>query len=79
MGKTVQVLVCRRLEKSFISDECHFFAKGLHSQYVRISNGENLSPCYFNQAVKHPAKKMFWGCFSFSGVGSLVPVDGMMN
>jgi len=29
--------------------------------------------------VKHPQKKTFWGNFSFSGVGSLKPTEGMIN
>ena len=34
---------------------------------------------HFVQTVKQPDKKMFWGCFSINGPGSLVPVEGMMN
>ena len=67
------------MKKFFFSDECHFFVKGKQSRHVKISYGEKLSPCHFNQVVKHPLKKMLWGCCSFCGVGSLVPVDGMMN
>ena len=66
-------------KKVLFSDETHFFVQGRHSKYVRISEGEKLSPMHFNQAVKHPEKKMFWGCFSFSGVGTLSPIEGMMN
>ena len=33
----------------------------------------------FVQTVKHPDKKMFWGCFSINGAESLVPVEGMIN
>ena len=32
-----------------------------------------------NQSVKHPPKKMFWGSFSCYGVGSLLPIEGMIN
>jgi hypothetical protein len=31
------------------------------------------------QTTKHPIRKMFWGCFSYHGTGSLVHVDRMMN
>ena len=55
---------------------CHI---NQHVQYVRRSVGESVKPCHINQQVKHPAKKMFWGCFSFKGVGSLFPVQGMMK
>ena len=34
---------------------------------------------HINQTVKHPQKKMFWGSFSFNGVGSLYLITGMMN
>ena len=44
-----------------------------------ISDGEKLSPGHFNQVSKHTPKKIFRDCFSFCGVGTLVPVDGMMN
>ena len=42
-----------------------------HSNYI--------SPAHLEQRVKHPLKMMFWGCFSFYGPGSLVPIIGMMN
>ena len=32
-----------------------------------------------DQSVKHPPKQMFWGSFSYYGVGSLLPIEGMMN
>ena len=32
-----------------------------------------------DQSVKHPPKKMFWGSFSYHGIGSLLPIEGMMN
>jgi len=38
--------------------------KGKQSQHVKISHGEKLNPCNLNQVVKHPLKKMLWGCFS---------------
>ena len=50
----------------------------MYSQFAQISMGEHLSPAHFNVVVKHP-KKMFWGSFSFAGVGSLMPTEGMIN
>ena len=41
--------------------------------------GEEINESHINQTVKHPDKKMFWGCFSYYGVGSLHLVEGMMN
>ena len=66
-------------KKVLFSDETHFVMAGKHFQYVRRSVEESVKPCHINQQVKHPAKKMFWGCFSFKGVGSLFPAQGMMK
>lgn len=65
--------------KVIFSDETHFFVQGQRSQHVRISPGETLNDSHINQTVKHPQKKMFWGCFGYDGVGPLHPVDGMMQ
>ena len=46
---------------------------------VSRSPGEKLREVHVDQTVKHPEKKMFWGCFSYYGVGSLRPVEGMMR
>ena len=61
------------------SDESHFFVQGQRSQHVRRSLGEKLREGHIDQNIKHPEKKMFWGSFSFHGVGSLRPVEGMMR
>ena len=61
------------------SDESHFMVQGQQKRYVRRSQGEMVTEQHINQTVKHPQKKMFWGSFSFNGVGSLYPVSGMMN
>ena len=66
-------------KKVLFSDESHFYVRGEHSRFVRRSIGESLNSHHVNQTVKHPQKKMFWGCFSYAGVGSLFPVEGMMN
>uniref|UniRef100_A0A3Q3J3I1 Tc1-like transposase DDE domain-containing protein n=1 Tax=Monopterus albus TaxID=43700 RepID=A0A3Q3J3I1_MONAL len=67
------------LEKVLFSDESHFFVQGQRSQHVRRSPTEKLCNAHIDQRVKHPQKKMFWGCFSYYGIGSLHPVEGMMR
>ena len=61
------------------NDQSHFFVKGKHNQFVRKSARERLSASHINHSVKHPQKKTFWGSFTWKGVGSLVPVEGMIN
>ena len=63
-------------KKVLLSDEIYFFVQGWHSKYVRISEGEKLSSMHFNQTVKH---RLFWGCFNFSDVRILTPIEEMMN
>ena len=65
--------------KVLFSNENHFLVQGKRSQHVRRSIGEPIRECHMNQSVKHPLKKMFWGSFSCYGVGSLLPIEGMMN
>ena len=60
-------------------DESHFFVQGFNPKFVRCSPNEKLREEHFVQTVKHPDKKMFWGCFSIDGPRSLAPVEGMMN
>ena len=38
-----------------------------------------MSAAHINQSVKHTKKKIFWGSFTWKGVGSLMPVEVMMN
>ena len=61
------------------SDESHFFVHGYNPKFVHCSPNEKLRKEHFVQTVKHPDKKIFWGCFSINGPASLVPVEGMMN
>ncbi|MEM9078953.1 MAG: hypothetical protein AAGC43_18075 [Bacteroidota bacterium] len=61
------------------SDESHMFVQGQRSQHVRRSLNEKLRESHIEQTVKHPQKTMFWGCFSYFGVGILHPVEGMMR
>ena len=41
-------------------------------------SGRVSSPAHFSKVVKGPPKHVM-GSFSFSGVGSLIPIKGMMN
>lgn len=63
--------------KLLFSDESHFVVQGQRSRFVRKS--EKATAAHFDQTRKHPPKKMFWGCFSFEGTGSRVPIEGMMR
>ena len=65
--------------KVLFSDESHFLVQGQHSQYVRRSKNEEIREDHMNQFVKNPQKRMFWGSFSYTGVGSLYPIEGIMN
>jgi hypothetical protein len=66
-------------KKVLFSDETHFEVRGFKTQFVRRSENERISEHHLEQTVKHPPKKMFWGCFSVQGTGGLLPVEGMMN
>ena len=65
--------------KVLFSDESHFLVQGQRSQYVRRSKNEEITEEHMNQSVKNPEKQMFWGSFSYNGVGSLYPIEGIMN
>ena len=80
--KTNQLAWTRKYQnwrRVLFSDESHFVVQGLNVSHVRRSDGEKLSPKHIKQTVKFTQKKMFWGCFTFTGPKYLVPIDGMMN
>ena len=66
-------------KKVLFFDERHFLVQGQHRRYVRRSEREKVTEWHINQTVKQPQKKIFWGSFSFSGLGSLYPCSGIMN
>ena len=66
-------------KKSAIFDEIQFLVQGQHRSYVRRNEAQKVTERHINQTVKHPQKKMFWGYFSFSGLGSLYPCSRIMN
>ena len=57
------------------------FVQGKHSRVVRIKKGEHwaVKSSLINEVVKFPQNKMFWEMFGFSELGSLMPIEGMMN
>ena len=69
----------RPKKKQLLTAAIHFFVQGFNPNIICCSPNEKLREEHFVQTVKHPDKKMFWGCFSINGPGSLVPVEGMMN
>ena len=79
MGKKYAHWNAEDWTKVLFSDETHFLVQGQRSKFVRKAANESLSASHINQTVKHPSKKMFWGCFSYSGTGTLIPIEGMMN
>ena len=47
---------------------------------IRRTPGSNcFDERYTRKTVKHPLTVMFWGCFSRSKIGSLIPINGYMN
>jgi len=78
MGKKHKYCAVEDWKKVLFSDESHFFVQENHIRFVRFRKGKQLSPAHFNEAVKH-LQKMFWASFSFSGVGSLMSIEGIMN
>jgi len=79
VGKKQEKWDQQKWRRVIFSDESHFEVQGYRSQYVRRSKGEPLQGGHNDQASKDPAKKMFWGCFTFKGTGRLILVKGMMN
>ena len=53
------------------SDESHFFVQGFSPKFVRGSPNEMLREEHFVRTVKHPDKKMFWGCFLLTDLDRL--------
>ena len=79
MGKKYQNQTEDDWKKVLFSDESHFMVQGQQKQYVRRIPEEKITQQHINQSIKHPQKKMFWGPFSFKGVGLFYPVQGVMN
>ena len=78
-GQKIPKLDCNRLEKVLLSNESHFLVQGRRRQHVGGFIAESIHECHMDQSVKHRPKKMFWGSFSYYGVGSQLPIEGMMT
>ena len=78
-AKTCKDWIKEQLRNAVFSNESHFFIQGQRSQHVRRSSEEKICDSHINQLVKHPEKKMFWGCFSYYGVQSRQPFEGMLR
>lgn len=61
------------------TDESQFCVQGQRSQYVRRSRKEEITVAHMDQYQKHPQKRMYWGCMTYHGVGSISPIYGNMN
>ncbi|CAB5394308.1 unnamed protein product [Rhizophagus irregularis] len=70
----------RKWKSVLFSDESTFtqFQQG-HQGKVWREPGEELDPDCIAATVKHSPSKMFWGCFSWHGLGPIVPLKGSVT
>ena len=70
----------RQWRRVLFSDESTFtqFQRG-HQGMVWREPGEELNPDCIAVTVKHSPSKMFWGCFSWHGLGPIVPINGSVT
>jgi transposase len=70
----------RKWRKVLFSDESTFtqFQQGRHGMVWR-EPGEELNPDCIAVTVKHSPSKMFWGCFTWNGLGPIVPIEGSVT
>ena len=61
------------------SDETMFTCEGKQARYVRRSRNESISEHHMVQRTKTAAKRMYWGCMTYHGVGSITPFHGTMD
>ena len=50
-----------------------------HQGKVWYKSGKELDPDCIAVTVKHSPSKMFWGCFSWNGLGPIVPLKGSVT
>ncbi|GBC37710.2 IS630 family transposase [Rhizophagus irregularis DAOM 181602=DAOM 197198] len=70
----------RKWKRVLFSDENTFtqFQQGRQGMVWR-EPGEELNPNCISVTVKHSPSKMFWRCFSWSGLGPIVPLNGSVT
>jgi transposase len=70
----------RKWRRVLFSDESTFtqFQQGRQGRVWR-EPGEDLSPDCIAVTVKHSPSRMFWGCFSWRGLGPIVPLKGSVT
>jgi len=70
----------REWRRVLFSDESTFtqFQQGRQGKVWR-EPGEELNPDCIASTVKHSPSKMFWGCFSWNGLGPIVPLKGSVT
>jgi transposase len=70
----------RQWRRVLFSDESTFtqFQQGPNGMVWR-EPGEELNPNCIAVTVKHSPNKMFWGCFTWNGLGPIVPIEGSVT
>lgn len=61
------------------SDESPFTIRFNRRSRVWLVHGDSHNPAAVRQTVKSDKKLLVWGCFSRSGVGKLVVIDGILD
>lgn len=65
--------------KVVFSDESVFSILDNCPCYVRVIEGQPLTPAHFNLTRKHPTSVMVWACFSIKGTGRAAIIEGTMD
>jgi len=80
MGKGAFLMDSGSIETVIWSDESRFSISGSDgAYYVKRQAGEECLPACLTPTMKHPLGVMVWGCMSWSGVGRLQVIDGIIN
>ena len=66
-------------KKILLLDKSHFFVQESTANLPGSARVNSKVLLTSMEVIKHQKKKMFCGCCSYSGVGSLVPIEGILN